>query len=749
MPDGMPPQGKAPKMARGKNSAVPMVRGGGSAGSITKPGPIQFWVQNRSYFAGEQVIFGTTIFFAKGFIPEGFPFSVNNFQVLGDGAGAFGNTVIVATANGDYADLATALTDPKITGASVTTPASILIYPGIYDEPNFIIPSFVDIIAVGGVTLRPQAAITSVFCEVKANATIQLVRIDGNGNAGGLGAIGVQVNSGNVVNITEITAIDFHVCFSATGAGSIMLAQFCNAQHGANDDVNIGFQAIADADMTPAHPTVLGKFATRIPIAYYATGNGSVMNTSAGSAVFAQEAVVLDDLAQGTINSLSIAVCDKGLVTRNNGGATQLRALNVSISTSTPIHHQLDDNNVGAIFESSGGRIDSSKIIHSANVQLLVASIDEKENDQNFRIIGEISQGTPARPSEAHFGSGDSTTTSMTVQTNTNGEIGAWVDETADAASPSGSLVTMFPGVAAENTIYFGRANTFGGFKLVDLDTLMVPGAGAIVFEYWNGSAWVAVNVMETDDFDLDDVRASNVFVTNVNGDLQLRTGDTTGWTTKNLNGITKFWLRVRISTAITTSPIFQQSKLHTNSFQIDSNGLKQLQGEARFVALDLFPRLEDLVGFSAANNDVNSSTNTGIQTKNNNRANSAKDGSGVTIVLPNGIDTSFPVKIEIRWSTINNGVGDVENAVAISKFSTGDIIDGTLPETVQNIITSLNAQQFEVQLDTFTFDISDLKPGDNINIGSFRDATGGNLDDTFAAATYVVSMTAIFRRWR
>jgi len=748
MPDGMPPA-KSLKMAKSKSPKIPMVGGGGSAGSLSNPGPIPFWVQNKSYFIGEQVIFGTTIFFAKTFIPEGFPFSVNNFQVLGDGAGAFGSTVIVATANGDYADLAAALADPLITNASITEPATILIYPGIYDEPNFIIPSFVDIIAVGGVTLRPQAITTSLFCEVKANATFQLVRIDGNGNAGGVGAIGVQVNSGNVVTVTEITVTDFHVCFSSTGAGSIMLPQFCNVVMGANDDVNIGFQGVAGGDMTPAHPSVVGKFATRIPIAYYATGNGSVLNTSAGSGVFAQEAVVLDDLAQGTINSLSIVTCDKGLVTRNNGGATQLRALNVSLSTSTPIHHQLDDNNVGAIFESSGGRLDSSKISHSANVQLLVASVDEKENDQNFRIVGELSQGTPARPSESNFGGGDSTPQGMTVQTNTNGEIGAWVDETDEASSPSGSLVTMFPGVAAENTIYFGRGIVFGGFKMVDLDTLLVLGAGAIVFEYWDGVIWRAVNVMEVDATDLDDVRANEVFITNVNGDLEMRIGDTTGWTLKSLNGINKFWLRIRISTAITTSPIFQQSKLHTNSLQINANGLVQLKGEARDITLDLFGRLEDLTGFAASNVDVSAGPNSSITTKNNARSSTAKDGSGVVIVLPVGVDTSFPMEVVVRWSTNNAGVGDVENTVAISKFSTGDILDGLLAEEIDNQITSLNAQSGEVQLDTHFFDISDSKPGDNIALGSLRDATAGNLDDTFGGNTFIVSMGAIFRRWR
>lgn len=673
--------------------------------------------------------------------------SANVVRVMG--LANFGKTVTVGKTDANYTTLAAALADPIITGASISNPVAIIMYSGIFDEVDFIVPAFVDVIGLGNVILRPTAVTTSIFCTVKQDGSLQKIDIDGNGNASGVGAIGVEAAGGDIANVNDVMVIDFHTCFNATGANTNLVAENCRAEMGASNHVDTGFCAVVDATITLSHPSVLGKFANRIPQGYYCTGSGSVLNTSAGSAIFAEEAVVVDDLGEATINSLSIGACDKGLVTRNNGGATILRALNVSISTSTPIHHELNDNNVGAKFFSSGGRLDSSKITHSANVLIQVASLDERENDENFRIIGEISQGTPNRQSEANFGGGDSTTAGMTVQTNTNGEIGAWVDETAAAASASGSPVTMFPALIAESTIYLGRSNQFGGFKIVDLSTLMVLGAGAIVFEFWNGAAWVAVNVMETDATDLDDVRANSVFVTDVNGDLEVRIGDVTGWATKLLNGFTKFWLRIRVTTAITTAPVFQQSKLHTNSFTINPNGLIQRKGEARDIILDLFGRLEDLVGLAAGNQTIDSSPNTAVQIKNNNRSSSAKDGSGVVIALPNGIDTSFPMEVVVRWSTNNNGVGDVDNSSAICVYSTGDLLDNTLPEQVKNIITSLNAQTQEVQLDTFVFDISNAKPGDNINIGSLRDASAGNLNDTFGGNTFIVTMGAKFRRWR
>lgn len=682
---------------------------------------------------------------------DGLPFTMRGIQ--GPSA-IFGSTVTVAKSGGQFTTLAGALADSVITSASASNPVAILWYSGIYDMADVTIIPFVYVLGFGNVIARPSAITTSAFFTITSDSTMRDIKIEGNGNASGSGAIGLKLNSGDTATITRIEVSDFNVNFNSSGAGTNLIAVHCSADLGTNSDTAIGFQATTDANLTAIAPSATGASPfSKLPIGYQALDSGSAINTIGGSSIFNTQSVVLNNSAVGTINSLSVVGADEAYVTLDGTGATVLTVLNPSIDSTTVLNHNLLDNNVGAKYIQSGGVFDRSKIVHSTNIQLLVASVDENENDENFRIVAELNQGTFLRQEESNFASGDSTVLGMSVFTNTNGEVGTTVDVTEAAASPSGSPVTMFAGVAAENCIYFIRPVKFDGFHLHELDTLMVLGGGSIIFEISTGAGefdYTAVNVMEANSIDLDDVRANNVFVTNAGGELDIRLGDTTAQVSKTLFGKTGFILRVRITSAITTSPIFQQSKLHSNTLTIGTNGQIQLKGSARTNEIFPLPRLEDLIGFSAGNNSINTNINTDISQKNNNRANGVKDGSGFTISIPSGVDTSFPMVVTVVWAPGGVGAGDVENLVSIAPYTDNSILDGTITETTIAQIQTVNAQENARLNDTFSFDIPDVLPGDEINIGILRDATAGNLNDTFADSIYLVGNPQItFKKWR
>ncbi len=122
---------------------------------------------------------------------------------------------------------------------------------------------------------------------------------------------------------------------------------------------------------------------------------------------------------------------------------------------------------------------------------------------------------------------------------------GVQTTETTAAQSATANDMTLLPAVPALNDAYY-----FGHDYLWDYLTLNIgtSGAGvwAITWEYWNG-VWTG----------LSDVTDNTVGFKGTTGNKTVtftRPGD---WTTTAVNGITKYWIRGRVSsyTTVTTQP--------------------------------------------------------------------------------------------------------------------------------------------------------------------------------------------------
>jgi len=337
------------------------------------------------------------------------------------------------------------------------------------------------------------------------------------------------------------------------------------------------------------------------------------------------------------------------------------------------------------------------------------------------------------------IGNGTATTTGMSVFANSNGESGTWTDNTTAATSASGSTFSLFSGVAAGNCAYIGRSTTFQGIHTV-ITSIIVLGTGSLIWEYWNGSVWTTVKVMNAIEGAPHTQYANTVF--NTTASSNIRFGTTTGWTSKLLNGVTAYWVRVRIVAAITTSPTIEQILIHGNSTLVDNDGVMEYFGTSR-------PMMRDAVTFTRGTTgdlNITISPNVVLYGKDNRFANGVVDERSFSIILPQGIDTSSDINLYIQWKS-NATSGNVELVIHYAFTSIGDVL-GALPEKTYSKVFAVPSTAETVSELILDFDVQDQLPGSSMVVSIKRDATSGNTTDTAAGHFGILSMEFRWKRW-
>jgi hypothetical protein len=125
-----------------------------------------------------------------------------------------------------------------------------------------------------------------------------------------------------------------------------------------------------------------------------------------------------------------------------------------------------------------------------------------------------------------------------------------FTDETAQANDATANDMTLLPATPAVNdAYYFGYASLWNWLNL----KIGTAGAGTwtITWEYWNGSAWTALSgIYDT----------ANGFRASGMNSVAFRRPD--DWTNKDVNGVTLYWIRGRVSsyTSKTTQPLGTQA---------------------------------------------------------------------------------------------------------------------------------------------------------------------------------------------
>jgi hypothetical protein len=355
--------------------------------------------------------------------------------------------------------------------------------------------------------------------------------------------------------------------------------------------------------------------------------------------------------------------------------------------------------------------IDNSFIIPGSKMYAYL--LDTKEDDAGFNVIGEFHVGLPERPVESAIGGGDSYTRGMFVYTKT--ELGVFVDVSIDARSASASTFT-FPGIIADNSIYIssslvGELDVLEHFGIkTKVLTAAVQGTGNIIIEYWNGVAWVAVSGMEVDSLGNYWPHANNYFQDIGSHHIRYNSQLAIDSWTKNdpmLLGTDYYWIRFRIVTDITTAPIFEQFKLHTNRTEINADGWNEYFGKAR-------PIGQLALNFSAArpfegnmqSQELYINEDVGVGYTQN-KFTATGDKSGVSGFLPFDFDSSSPIIMEwsgrptqtqtIVWTIRAAWVTD--NGIDEYYTSEPALLPGRIVETVTQDIIAGEVSMFNVHL--------------------------------------------------
>ena len=170
--------------------------------------------------------------------------------------------------------------------------------------------------------------------------------------------------------------------------------------------------------------------------------------------------------------------------------------------------------------------------------------------------------------------------------------------------------------------------------------------------------------------------------------------------------GTAYYWTRFRIESAVTTAPIFEQFKLHTNRSEINSDGWIEYFGKAR-------PIGQLASGFSAAasldgnlgNTPLWINQNLGVGYLDNTFTNSTMI-TGIHSYLPFDADTSSPIKLQwagrftvshtptftIRWGWVKQGdTYYIDNPVVLPNLN--------IKTTSRPVLAGV-VEEFEVNLD-------------------------------------------------
>ncbi len=674
-------------------------------------------------------------------------------QLLGQ-ASRVDNIVTVSSSGADYTSIKDAIDYVATQSPSDTDRWQVSVGPGSYTEDPMTLIPYVDIRATGD-------RFTTKIVASTTGANLFTVT--------GIGITGVEG-----FTISGVTGAAGFYSATATVALIVQNVVFINCKYGAH--TTSGLISMTNVSSTPSSVMTHMLYAdggviqsdrsdilSEATFAVYAfADNGGNVGINA---LFSQSSNIgtvfkLDNGATGNWHNSYINNCTTGIELDN---ASNMDMTAVVMDSNMTNHLLINDS--GSKIRCVAGRMASDKFIFPNNYSNeVITFIDIKENDEGFRVMGELGVGRPERGSESVFGGGDSYTRGMMVY-EYNGST--YSDKSEEAQSPSGSTFTI-PGLTANNAVYLssdlhnGDYLHFYGIKS-STSIATVLGGGEIVLEYWDGSAWVESNHMSVDSSGSYLPHAKELFEQTGSQQIRFSSEMLTDWAKSDpvSNGIDRFWVRFRVNTAITTAPIFNQFKLHTNRREINADGWPEYFGSGRPIGtLPWDFGLVEAANSSPGNTDVYVCDNLAVGRVENLFQNGATDRVGFNAYLPQDLDTSCPITLTWSVRTDDNTAGDIVWVVRNGYTADGDSVyadSASAPTTGPNELSTTITESAPVASDTqktysVTIDVSNMISRKSGGYGDVLwvtlERTGGAGGDTHNGDVAGINLTANYIKW-
>jgi len=683
-------------------------------------------------------------------------------KIIGTGAEAsvpsnIENSIIVAKSGGDFNSIKAAI-DSIIVGGKNT----VLVYPGVYSEDNPIQgKTDVTLISAGGqntVEIEAANANENLFDGV-AGFILEDLTLK---NVSGGGKYAVELLSPGFMLLDRILIEDCENGLHLNNAS----AQITVRNMALQGTLTTGI-LVESGNLVEEAISVVGL--STIETILNATGVNTIVTSNnifsfspnVTTGIFADDGcrisgqgsrlvspydglVVQGDNTQVRFEVLQIFNAQNdGFRINNVGTGIELSLFSTTVSGCTNFNFNILNPN--SITSGNGfTELASSNVVYGA--ELYAYLLDTVDGDEGLNILGELHVGQSMAPVESVFGAGDSHTNEYVYSFD---GVSTYTDRTDAAKSFSGSTFG-FDGVGVDNAVYIANRYpiTFEGIK-ISIETAAVIGAGEIVAEFWNGSLWEEFNACTVKSSSPYLKFAKNYF--NQTGSYHIKYNPyiRDSWVVNDpvSLGTNYYWMRYRVVTSITTSPVFQQVKIHTNRAEINDDGTIESHMDARTykkLAVDAVKPIEG----SMQNASVYVDENVGVGLENN-RFTTVGDLLGISFELPEDCDTSAP--LIFVWKGKFAAAGTVEFTVRRKIVQPGDAYTNSEPAPSGETLTILTGSVVIASADTredlrVDIDISDAIPsrengfGDEIwiTIQYSTRGTSGNFDYTKLSANYL-----------
>lgn len=677
------------------------------------------------------------------------------------------NVLLVAKAGGDFTSVKDAI--DSITDNDELHRYLISVAPGIYTEDNPIQgKSYVNIEAQGMHTVRIVAGNPNqdLFLGTHLFYLIGFSFVDV------VGANNYAVNHsvpGEMV-IKDCVFTDCSNGVLVNNASSLMNILDCalytpiivNMQKGVSvlaGNVTISFLKVVTNSTMDIMLNVDGTDATVLPDTIQtASPNVNIafnIDNDASVAGFGIKLIAMTDgmVISGTgtsvkLNTLQIlAAQNDGFRIENVGTDISVALFATTVSLCAGLNFNILNPN-SATVGNGLTEIENSFLVSGA--EFVTYLIDVTEGDKGLHIFGELKVGSVENPAESSLGEGDSTVRGMKVFTY---DGSSYVDVTTAAKSASGSTFT-FPNLLVNSAIYIASELIQSGdyYKHHGIKALVstVAIGGVIVMEYWNGGVWVEENASQIQSGGKYFPFAKQYF--QQIGSYQIRYNPALvndDWAANDVMayGTNLYWVRFRITSQLTTAPIFEQWKYHTSRFEPNGDGFIEYNGKARPIGqLSINIGSAKPIEGNMQSQSVYISENIGVGYVTN-KFTTTSDILGFSGRIPFNIDTSAP--INLIWSGLFNTSHTPTFTVRWGWVSPGSTLYTTEPGQVNNynsltvsraVILNLN-EVFQADLD-----ISDMIARRD---GSFGDELWISIQMTTLTGTFSITTgTADYTKW-
>lgn len=646
----------------------------------------------------------------------------------GDNAGEVGNR------NRPFLTIKAA--NAAITTASPGNPFLLQVHPGILVEDNPIqLKPGITVTGsdgAGTVLVLPQDDTQPVFLGA-GGVILKDISIQGASGIGGRGVFFQDVASvpPAVMLIAGVRFADCEKGIEVVGDGAFLQCVGCvfeapmaRAIESRNQDPDAG------AGIFAVSATINGAPGFNIAQAVAADG-GAVFATASLIITFADSGLYTANVGLVVANGVSTNGVTNPYHISSTGGL-------ISIGTGAIL-----DNGV-MLVESASGVLVTGAVVHNAEPQIVDGAqyfgVRYNQAQQIVVTEGSACIGDPARPGGLSAGQGCATANGMTAL---HYDGLAYVDVTAELTSPTGSEIGVVPGTGLGNYLYLGAPRPFSGLEL--LVTLAKIG-GTLTPEYWkDGVGWAALDWMTTRD---NEARGNELFA--AVGAQDQRFGALPDWVATVVNGVSAYWYRVGVTSALSTIPRLEQAKLHYSYTRISGFGAVEVFGDEE-PEHEIDVDLAKWVGESGAAlpNSVVLSYDANVSKTVASYPSSSPRGSSYELDYPSDADTSRPFRLILEASSSNTDVATYVMALYRVRVPPSSTLNGGLTggDSELKIVTPTGTAN-QTQLLTYEIQRPEAISGTDRLCLTLRRETN-NANDTHTGAVQISKATMLYRRWK